>query len=85
MNAIHTSNDDKEYLHKQPKIVMRDDILYSINETEKTANIIADSARGDIFIPRTIKYKTHEYVVTKILKGSFYNSFVKSIKFPSDS
>ena len=86
MNTIETSNAGKEYLYKQLKIIIRDDILYEINETEKKASIIGtDSARGDILIPRTIKYKTHEYTVTKILKGSFSKSQVKSIQFPSDS
>ena len=45
-----------------------DSIIYSLNESNNTANIIgSDTENGDIFIPRSITNNTKEYIVESIL------------------
>lgn len=71
---------------KEPTKVVQDDIIYILNEEDKTTDIINnDYACGDIFIPRSIKYENSEFIVISILESSFENSKISSIRFPLDS
>ena len=66
--------------------IAQDNLVYSLNDKEKTAKIINNNqANGDILIPRSIIYKSEEYIVTSIRKKSFSDSNIKSIKFSPDS
>ena len=68
-------------------ITIDHDIKYELFLNNFTANIIeSPKARGSIFIPRTIKYKSRDYLVTSIKSYSFMNNCdLKSIDFPEDS
>ena len=66
--------------------VEQDGIIYSINLNEKTAFVAkCQSSNDEIYIPRSILYKSTEYDIIGILKESFSNSKIKSIQFPDDS
>ena len=66
--------------------VEQNNILYSINTKEKIASVICyHSAIEDIIIPRSIIYKSKEYIVKSISKKAFELSQIKSIRFPEDS
>lgn len=62
--------------------VEQDGIIYSINLNEKTASVAkCQSSNDEIYIPRSIIYKSTEYDIIGILKESFSNSKIKSIDF----
>ena len=68
------------------KRVVHDNIIYTLNEEAKTASIIDYKVEiQDIIIPRFIIHESAEYLVIGILKGSFENSNIISIQFPSNS
>lgn len=61
-------------------------LIYSIDEYSKTANIIGHkSITNKIFIPRSINYKSDEYIVTTISQSAFEESDIESVEFASDS
>ena len=70
---------------KHNEIIKQSHIIYSINFDNKTASVIKSNQLNKIVIPRSITYKSTEYIVTKISEDSFENSPVKSIEFPEDS
>lgn len=72
---------------KEDKKVIKDELIYSIDDETYSAHIIDyQSSTIDVFIPRSIEYNNHEYIVTSINKNSFEFSFrLKSIQFPLDS
>lgn len=54
------------------KKIEEKNLLYSINEEEKTASVIGIKAQmDDIFIPRSVTYLTSEYIVKKISNRAF--------------
>ena len=66
--------------------IEQNNIVYSINFETKTASVIrSPKADGDIIIPKSIKYKTFEYIVKSISKRAFIVSKIKSLQFPTDS
>ncbi|KAK8861169.1 hypothetical protein M9Y10_012864 [Tritrichomonas musculus] len=68
------------------KIVKEDNIIYCLNEDDKTANVIDnDKACHEIIIPRSIEYEEEEFIITAIKENSFKNSKITSINFPIDS
>lgn len=70
----------------QTKKIEENDIIYSLNEEEKTASIIGiNKTNSEVLIPKSIIYQTKEYVIVSILEGSFRNSIIKSLKFTQDS
>lgn len=63
-----------------------DDIIYSINEENKTASVIGCYTNySKITIPKSIQYKSSEYIVTSILRKAFKSSPVNTIQFSNDS
>lgn len=63
-----------------------DDIIYSLNEKQKTSSVIGcKSAKDEVIIPSKIQYESNEYIVTSISKYAFKKSDIKSIIFTSDS
>ena len=62
-------------------------INYKINKHKHECSVVnSPNALGDIFIPRSIMFESHEYLVTTIENDSFtYNEYIRSIKFPEDS
>lgn len=57
------------------KIVKEDNIIYCLNEDDKTANVIDnDKACHEIIIPRSIEYEEEEFITTAIKENSFKNS-----------
>ena len=61
-------------------------IEYSINEEEKTASITECRYNvTELHIPRSIKYKSNEYIVTSISNYAFAHSEVKRILFAPNS
>lgn len=77
----------KNQQNKLNKKITQDNIVYSINENEKTAWVVDnESAYGDILIPHSIKHESNEYIITKICENSFAKSkSIKSIQFPVNS
>ena len=71
------------------KVTLENDLFieFTVNKKEKTAEIIkCKSERPEIIIPRSIPYKSEEYVITSIAENSFESSYlVKSVKFSDDS
>ena len=75
-----------EQLEKINKQIELDNILYSINEEEKTVAVIGYKKELDnFFVPRFIVYESNEYIVKSINQEAFKESSLKSIKFASDS
>lgn len=76
------------FFQRQPKRILTESgIVYILNENEKTAVLEKDTtSEGDIIIPRSIIYKSEEYIVTNILENAFNSSInINSIQFPEDS
>lgn len=68
------------------KIIEEKNLLYSINEEEKTASVIGIKTQmNDIFIPRSITYLTSEYIVKNISNRAFELLQIKSVTFAKDS
>lgn len=64
----------------------KDGIIYSLNNTAKTASIHnTNSLSGDIIIPRSVFYSDHEYVIKSIDAGAFQKTNIRSIRFSEDS
>ncbi|KAK8896121.1 hypothetical protein M9Y10_014014 [Tritrichomonas musculus] len=68
-------------------IVLKDGICFELNDRNCTAKVSeSPNARGDIFIPSSINYKTQDFVVISIKEKSFMNNNqIKSINFQFDS
>lgn len=68
-------------------IIIDHDIKYELFFNNFTASIIeSPKASGYVFIPRTIRYKSRDYLVTSIKSFSFKNNCdLKSLEFPEDS
>ena len=58
-----------------------------LSKPDLTAKIVrSPDASGDVFIPRTIKHKFKQYVITRIDDEAFYqNSKIESLSFAHDS
>lgn len=68
------------------KSIEQDEIKYSLNLEQKTANVIkSNSNKDNLIIPTSIIYEFIEYNVTSILEDSFEYSDIKSIQFPPNS
>ena len=69
------------------EIIKYDKLIFSINEEDKTANVINnDNASGDVFIPKFIILNNQEYNVVSIKEGAFRNTkSLYSLNFPADS
>lgn len=67
--------------------IKQNNLIFVLNVDCKIAGIVGnDNASGDIFIHSSIKYKTTEYTIKRILKYSFKNSkSIRLITFPADS
>ena len=67
--------------------VEHENLIYLINKEEKTAEIIGFySESQNIFVPRSINYQSHEYIVINICENAFENSDeMQNIQFASDS
>lgn len=76
-----------EKLIDQNEIIIEKNLLFVLNNEEKIASVVGnESAEGDIIIPRSIKYKKQEYLITCIMKDAFESSdIINSIRFPNDS
>ena len=82
-----SSKIENEEINKETKIVKEGNLIFALNEEDKTAFLINnDSAADNILIPRSVKYGTQEFIITSIKENSFrYSLLIKSIQFPSDS
>lgn len=72
---------------ESPKKVQQNRIIFVLNEDDKTAKIVGnDFITGHVYIPRSIKYGTSEYIITSIEDRSFeYTTSIKTITFSEDS
>ena len=69
------------------KKVLHGEIVYLLNKEKCTSCIFGYKfPRGDVFIPRSIRYENNDYLVTSILPGAFKQaSDIKSIQFAKNS
>ena len=68
------------------KKIAQGNLSFSLNKEDKTAAVIGFEDHEDhILIPRSIKYESDEFIITRISKDSFKYSSIKSIDFPPDS
>lgn len=66
--------------------IKQDGLIYSMQEEEKTANIIESKSTAELIqIPFSIKYKSNEYIVKSITKEAFQCTLIKSNQFPPNS
>ena len=64
-----------------------DGLLYLSNETKFTAEIISSmNAKGDIVVPNSSYYNSHDFIITKISQNSFNSNYsIRSIRFHENS
>ena len=77
----------QSFEREQKEQIEIEGLKYAISNNNKTAEV-SNYLRGseNVIIPRTIFYKSNEYIVTSILDNAFmYSRRVNSIQFPSDS
>ena len=69
------------------KKISKDEIIYLVNQNDETASVIGISyVANDIYIPRSIRDESKEYIVTSVSNGAFTSRLrIKSIKFAQDS
>ncbi|KAK8839009.1 hypothetical protein M9Y10_032473 [Tritrichomonas musculus] len=81
-----TIKENDELSRKYAK-VNQDGLLFLIDLEKQEANELKDrSSRSDILIPRSVYYKSHEYMITSVSEKAFAKSSqLKSIQFSSDS
>lgn len=80
-SKIHESNE-------KVKVVIKDHVKYSINEAKKVAVVIGNrnlKSDTNVIIPRSIYYRSQEYIITAICSKSFFYSNIKSIEFADNS
>lgn len=67
--------------------VNQDGLLFLIDLEKQEANVLKDrSSRSDILVPRSVYYKSREYIITSISEKAFAKSSqLKSLQFSSDS
>lgn len=66
--------------------VVNEGIVYLLDEKQNTASIfVCKTKKKEIIIPVSISYKSREYNIISIEKGSFEHSEVKSIQFDEGS
>lgn len=65
----------------------KDGLLYALDENEKKAGVFRNvSAKGDIFIPKSITYNSEEFLIIQIFDESFVNDQnINFIQFPENS
>ena len=66
--------------------VVQNHLVYLLDEENNTARIIGNkSIRGNVFIPRSINYKSTEYIITTISEDAFLSTKIESIAFHNNS
>lgn len=83
MNPPSMSDNDEEQPFKK---VTQGNLIIDLNDESKTATITGINPSSEIFIPRSIQFKSHDYLITKfepVLSPNFNK--IKSIKFDKDS
>lgn len=59
---------------------------FEYDSSNYTAKLITSrECRGDIVIPRSVYYKSHDYVITSMEKTFYYNDQVTSLSFAEDA
>ena len=65
--------------------INQNNLIYRLNDDNKTVSVIGCSSNDDVFIPRSIYYKSQEYIVKRVNESSFKDSNIFSIQFAPDS
>ena len=90
MNLETNSAESQNWERNLTEVIVKD-IKFKLDSDNHIAFIFScKPCKSNIFIPRSIKYKATEYLVTSILKQSFERSFyhknnIQSIKFDPNS
>lgn len=70
--------------NKNTKQISDNNINYELSET--SAKVVeSKNAKGNVSIPKFVKYAGEQYPVLEIGKRAFYDSSIESISFPLDS
>ena len=74
-------------IENHQKTIDLGNIKYSINDKEKIACVIGcNKSINDIYIPRSIKYESKEFIVTSIFSFAFQDyKNLKKIEFSNES
>lgn len=68
------------------KTIKQNGLAFTINEEEKTADLInLYHPIEKVFIPRSIKHNSEEFIIKRITSHSFCSNYLTSIEFESDS
>lgn len=69
------------------QIISQNQIRYLLNIEEKTASVVGNTlSSSHITIPRSIKFKSEDYIVTSICENAFKGcDTIQSISFPKNS
>ena len=73
---------------KYDKIIEENNLIFELHKSTLTAEVyFSKKAYGDIYIPRSLKYDSNEYLITSIkYNPTCYAKYnIKSINFPEDS
>ncbi|KAK8888542.1 hypothetical protein M9Y10_033273 [Tritrichomonas musculus] len=62
-------------------------LVFLLNSGNSTAIVgKSKNAKGDVIIPRSIKYQDKEYIIIGLKEDSFFsNDNITSVSFPNDS
>lgn len=82
-----STNNTKMTRYLTRKLIYYNEIQYSLNEDGFTAVVLQQkTSKREIFIPRTINFESHEFIVTEICENAFLNSrHIERIDFREDS
>ena len=80
-------DDDDDVVVTELVRAKKNNVIFLLDNDDKTACVIGnDSAKGDVFIPRSIEHDKKEFIIKNFFKDSFKNSTkIKSIRFSPDS
>lgn len=77
----------KPFISKPNDITLENGIVLKLNKTNLTVSIInANTAKGDIFIPKSVEYRSQDYEIINIANDAFhFNYSIDSITFAKNS
>lgn len=83
---LQNEQDDLSSINNKRETAIYKNICYIIYKENQSAEITCSpNARGDVVIPRYVKYESQPYFINKIGPNAFESSKIKSLKFVKKS